>query len=62
MNFTSANFAHIDAEMVLNLIENGEWERAFERAQVLIGSIEGAMTELGIEPTQWTIHDTTPVE
>jgi hypothetical protein len=61
MNFTFANFAHIDAEMVLNLIENGEWERAFDRAQVLIGSIEGAMAELGIEPTQWTIHDTTPV-
>lgn len=61
MNFTYTNFAHIDAEMVLNLIENGEWERAFDRVQLLIGSIEGAMTELGIEPTKWTIHDTTPV-
>jgi hypothetical protein len=61
MNFTYTNFAHIDAEMVLNLIENGEWERAFDRVQLLTNSIKGAMAELGIEPTPRYIHDTTPV-
>lgn len=61
MNFTFTNFASIDATAVSNLIDNGEWERAFDRAQVLLTSIELAMEELGIEPSLIHIHDTTPV-
>lgn len=50
MNFTFTNFAHIDARAVELLVENNEWQRAYERAQVLLSSIEGAMREHGIEP------------
>lgn len=61
MNFTFTNFASIDAIAVLDRIDNGEWERAYDRAQVLLTSIEMAMEELGIKPTPIYINDTTPV-
>ena len=59
MNFTFVNFSRIDARSVSALIENGEWDRAHKRAQLLVGSIERAMEELGIEPTQSYIYDST---
>jgi len=61
MNFTFTNFARIDANAVAALIANGEWDRALSRANLLVSSIEGAMNELGIEPTPRHIHDSTPV-
>ena len=61
MNFTFTNFAYIDARAVLALVENNEWQRAYDRAQVLLSSIEGALREHGLEPSAHYIYDSTPV-
>jgi hypothetical protein len=59
MMFTNANFARIDADAVSRLIDNGEWDRALTHAEMLVRSIRGTMTDLGIEPTKFYIHDST---
>jgi hypothetical protein len=59
MNFTFTNFARIDAASVVDLLANGEWDRAHKRAQLLANSIELAMKELGIEPSASYIYDST---
>jgi len=59
MNLT--NLAQNDATFVATLIANGEVERAYRRAQLLLSTLEGVMSERGITPSPITIIDSTPV-
>jgi len=59
MMFTNAEFARIDADAVSRLIDNKEWDRALTHAEMLVRSIRGTMTDLGIEPTKFYINDST---
>ena len=52
--------ARNDNNFITTLIDNGEWERAYYRAELLVGAIKQAMRQQGIAFTPRTIHDSTP--
>lgn len=60
-NINYSLIARSDAMLVLALVSNGELDRALTHARLLVTSIEAAMDQMGITPTQVHIHDTTPV-
>jgi len=49
-----------DANFIVRLIDNGEYDRALTYARLLTTTIQGVMRENNITPTTTTIHDTTP--
>lgn len=49
-----------DAAFIAKLIDNGEWERAYNRAELLMDALKQVMRDEGISLTPRYIHDTTP--
>jgi len=52
--------AKSDAGFITTLIDNGEWERAYNRAELLMDALKQVMRDEGISLTPRYIHDTTP--
>lgn len=50
-----------DNLFIAELIDNGEWERAYRRAELLLGALTQVMRDEGITLTPHYIHNTTPV-
>lgn len=55
------DLARSDANFIIRLIDNGEFDRALTYARLLTTTIQGVMRENNITPTTTTIHDTTPI-
>lgn len=55
------NTIRSEAKFVLDLIDNGEWDRALRHSRLVTNFIGLLMSDLGIEPMAVHIHDTTPV-
>jgi hypothetical protein len=49
-----------DAGFIATLIDNGEWERAYYRAELLMDALKQVMRDENISLTPRYIHDTTP--
>ena len=61
---TNANLINIirsEASLVLDLIDNGEWDRAHRHNRLVSDFLGLLMDDLDIEPMPVHIHDTTPV-
>jgi hypothetical protein len=55
------NTAKNDTRFIAELIDNNEWERAYRRAELLLGALTQVMNDEGITLTPYYIHNTTPV-
>jgi hypothetical protein len=53
------NIAKNDNRFIGELIDNGEWERAYRRAELLLGALTQVMRDEGITLTPYYIHDST---
>ena len=53
--------ARNDNNFIATLIDNGEWERAYRRAELLLGALTQVMRDEGIDLTPHYIHNTTQV-
>lgn len=62
MNDTNlTNIIRSEANLVSDLIDNGEWDRALRHSRLVTDFIGLLMSDLGIEPMPVHIHDSTPV-